>query len=140
MMQNQSIEYKRIEKVSQIRVVDKRVNTEYKWYDTYEKRKCFGRKETKSNIFVSIMGGYEGGSFEYFNTKEDILEYKLDDGRDKYMIENNVVYHRPYVCVSFDSKHIDGHTMYFNTFNEAKLWAETFIVDNGFSEKLIQIV
>lgn len=133
----ESIVYKQIDKVCEIRVVDKRP-TDYQYMKTYSE-KCWLRKPVVyEDVFIKVNGGYEAGSYVDVYTREDILAYKRSDGTPTYLIEENIVYDKPYVYVRFDSKHIDRYCKYFNNFTSAKLWAEDFVQKNKFDEKLIK--
>jgi hypothetical protein len=135
---SETITYKQIDKICEIKVVDKRPSTDYKYYPLYEESRGWLRKPIIHNdVYVSIYGGMDG-CYEEIYKKEDILKYTIYDNSSTYIIEDNIVYYRPFVHIKFDSKHINGHTKYFYSFDEAKNWASEFILKNGLDSKLIK--
>ena len=133
---NEKIIYKERKKICEISVVDRRVNTDYSYRETWEEKNGWFRKPTiRHNIYTK----WTCSSYVNTYTEEFILSSKMNDGRNYFLIEKNVVYYRPYVYVVFDSKNISSFMKYFDTFEEAKEWAENFVSENALEEKLIKI-
>jgi hypothetical protein len=142
-MINETILYKQINKVCEIRIVDKRP-TDYQYMKTYTEKRWLRKPIVYEDVFIIDNDGgydglYEGGSYTSIYTREDILAYKRSDGSSTYLIEENIVYYRPYVYIRFDSENVDGYCKYFDTFEEARLWTEDFVQKNKFDEKLIKL-
>lgn len=139
MMSNESIIYKQIDKVCEISVVDKRLASGYQYYKEFRESRFLRSPIIYRNVFIRFFSSCDGGTYTEIYTREKLLSYKLSDGRSEYIIDEfNDVYYRPYVYVKFDSKHIDGHTKYFDTFEDAKIWTEEFIQKYGFDKILIK--
>ena len=138
-MNNESIIYKQIDKVCEISVVDKRLASGYQYYKEFRESRFLRSPIIYRNVFIRFFSSCDGGAHVEIYTREKLLSYKLSDGRSEYIIDGfNDVYHRPCVYIKFDSNHIDGHAKYFDTFEDAKIWTEEFIQNNGLDKKLIK--
>ena len=130
----ETINFKDISRVCEIRVVDRFVNTEYKFHREYMVREAWWKKKTLRTSVFTRTGYYHD---DVIVSRESILAFKLNDGRSKYLIENDTVYYRPLVVVSFNSDHINEFTKYFNTFALARAWAEDFVRTNRLDQRLV---
>lgn len=136
-----TITYKLPHTIVQIRVADKRPVGGYEYFHEYKvSRGWFRSPKIYNHVFVSEVGGYFGGSSTTcINTLGQILEYKTTDGlKSKYLVQNNILYYRPCVTVTFANKKVDSTTKEFDTFEEASEWAKKVIEDNELSNTLIE--
>lgn len=132
------ITYKQIDKVCEVQVSDKKKLSEYEYYSTYKEKRIFRMPLIHHDVFV-VTYCYDSYTDSTVFTKEDLLNIKLEEGISRYLLEENIVYARPFVYIKFGTDNITSFIKYFETFEEAQEWAKNFVFDNHLDKKLIKM-
>lgn len=122
--------YFKSKKITSVSIIDKSLNSNYEYRDKYKERFLVFFGKTHYNCFLDIEYYYDDITIV---TPENILK------NENLMIENNIVYYKPKVILTFSDREVTTFTKYFNTFNQAYDWAKKIIEKAGISDKLIEI-
>lgn len=122
--------YFKSKKITSVSIIDKSLNSNYEYRDKYKERFLVFFGKTHYNCFLDIEYYYDDITIV---TPENILK------NENLMIENNIVYYKPKVILTFSDREVTTFTKYFNTFNQAYDWAKKMIETAGVSDNLIEL-
>lgn len=124
--------YKNKKFITSITIKDRKMETRFLFVPEETKRSYFKQTTTPEHYVDRFFKNYITFSVS------DILSYKYSTGDKMYTIENNIVYIKDKVEITYSD---DSEFEYgFDSFDEAKEYVKDFIKENNLKNELIKIV
>ena len=136
-MKRNDFSYKKIDDISEIKVVDKVLRDYYEYHEVY----IDNQQKTHNNVVVrTYYYNNSGVKDAIIYPREAFLTEKDANDNPIYIIEKEKVYFCPFIEIIFNStsKNMGIYKKSFNSFEEACTWADNFIIGNNMTSKLIK--